>query len=128
MHRKFWSKLRTWFPINTCGWDLLDRKLVYCLRDILSTGIKLCVGLANERRRYIVTSSLIGWAHTQSNSWIKDRNFWVTFPVNILYLIVINSLWPSDAIYVVIDLGYSLSIEPLGTNVNQLQNIFLKKK
>ena len=30
-------------------------------------GIILCMGEANGRRRYIVTSSLIGWADTQSN-------------------------------------------------------------
>ena len=29
------------------------------------TEIILCMHPANERRRYIVTSSLIGWAHTQ---------------------------------------------------------------
>ena len=27
----------------------------------------ICVRLANERRRYIVTSSLIGWPHTQND-------------------------------------------------------------
>ena len=27
---------------------------------------------ANERRRYNVTSSLIGWAYTQNDSWIKQ--------------------------------------------------------
>ena len=31
-----------------------------------SSGIILCVHPANERRRYNVTSSLIGWAHTQN--------------------------------------------------------------
>ena len=30
------------------------------------TGIIFCVRPANERRRYNVTSSLIGWAHTQN--------------------------------------------------------------
>ena len=30
-------------------------------------GIILCMRPANERRRYIVTSSLIGWAHTQND-------------------------------------------------------------
>ena len=33
------------------------------------TGIILCMRQANERRRYIITSSLIGWAHTQSDRW-----------------------------------------------------------
>ena len=32
-------------------------------------GIILCMRPANERRRYIVTSPLIGWAHTQYDPW-----------------------------------------------------------
>ena len=28
------------------------------------------MGSAKERRRYTVTSSLIGWAHTQNDPWI----------------------------------------------------------
>ena len=31
------------------------------------SGIILCMRPTNERRRYIVTSSLIGWAHTQND-------------------------------------------------------------
>ena len=48
-----------------------------CTIDVLGTltmalsswtiRILLCMGLANERRRYSVTSSLIGWAHTLNN-------------------------------------------------------------
>ena len=34
-------------------------------------GIILGMGSANERRRYIVTSSLIGWAHTQNDPCIS---------------------------------------------------------
>ena len=33
------------------------------------SGIKLCMCPANERRRYIVTSSLIGWVHSQNDPW-----------------------------------------------------------
>ena len=32
-------------------------------------GIILCMHPANGRRRYNVTSSLIGWAHSQSDHW-----------------------------------------------------------
>ena len=43
------------------------------LSDILPfSGIILCMRpakWANDRRRYIVTSSLIGWAHTQNDPW-----------------------------------------------------------
>ena len=50
-------------------------------------GIILGVGLTNERWRYIVTSSLNGWAHTQNDSCCpspneakperKDKNAWI---------------------------------------------------
>ena len=39
------------------------------------SGIILCMSPANERRRYIVTSSPIGWAHTQNDPWAIIR-FW----------------------------------------------------
>ena len=32
------------------------------------------MGSTNERRRYIVTSSLIGWAHTQTDSFFTDSS------------------------------------------------------
>ena len=34
------------------------------------TGISLGMHPANERRRYIVTTSLIGWAHTSTDPWV----------------------------------------------------------
>ena len=37
------------------------------LKHSTGTGIILCMCLANERWHYIVTSSLIGWAHTQND-------------------------------------------------------------
>ena len=37
----------------------------------IKTGIILCLHPANERRRYIVTSSLIGWVHTQNDPCLK---------------------------------------------------------
>ena len=33
-------------------------------------GNMLCMHPANERRRYIVTSPLIGWVHAQNDLWI----------------------------------------------------------
>ena len=36
---------------------------------LLCSGVILGMGSANERRRYIVTSSLIGWADTQNDPW-----------------------------------------------------------
>ena len=32
-------------------------------------GLVFCMRPANERRRYTVTSSLVGWAHTQKDPW-----------------------------------------------------------
>ena len=37
---------------------------------LVISAVSLCMGSANEKRRYIVTSSLIGWAHTQNNPCI----------------------------------------------------------
>ena len=41
--------------------------------------------LANERRRYTVTPSLIGWAHTQNDQ--RTCGIWSTFPIATLYAI-----------------------------------------
>ena len=38
----------------------------------------LDMGSANERRRYIVTLSFIGWAHTQNGPWGDDKGVRVT--------------------------------------------------
>ena len=35
--------------------------------------IILCMCPANERWRYIVTSSPIGWAHTQNDPWVRSQ-------------------------------------------------------
>ena len=43
--------------------------ITHRLREGKHAGINLSMRPANERRRYIVTSSLIGWAHTQNNPW-----------------------------------------------------------
>ena len=48
---------------------VLQRKHNMCTRIsymLLKSGIILCMHSANERWLYIVTSSLIGWAHTQN--------------------------------------------------------------
>ena len=41
--------------------------MVMLIRTGNDTGVILGMGSANERRRYIVTSSFIDWAHTQRN-------------------------------------------------------------
>ena len=53
-----------WSPVYTIRWQLQGAQY---------TGIILWMRPANERRRYNVTSSLIGWAHTQNNPWIQHE-------------------------------------------------------
>ena len=62
-------------PIVACWYALTGRdssKAKYCVKQyrlpwISFTGIILGMGSSNERRRYIVKSSLIGWGHTQDD-------------------------------------------------------------
>ena len=58
--------------ITWCQCCMLWKHLKWNTQSIkfLLAGIILGVGLANERRRYIVTSSLIGWAHTENDPWL----------------------------------------------------------
>ena len=39
--------------------------------DTIWPGMILCMRPANERRRYIVASSPVSWAHTQNDPWIS---------------------------------------------------------
>ena len=52
-------------------WVTEIKMMLFCstfyVRGIMKAGIILCLHPANERRRYIVTSSLFGWAHTQND-------------------------------------------------------------
>ena len=53
-------------------------------------GIILCIRPASEGRRYIVTSSLIGWAHTQNDPW-RCPSIWRCLAIdsrNTEYLII----------------------------------------
>ena len=50
------------YTCPNCGWSLL----VVSSGMILTTWIILCKRPANKRRHYNVTSSLIGWVHTQN--------------------------------------------------------------
>ena len=51
----------------------------YCKKWVIA-GIIFCMHPANERWRYIVTSSLIGWAHRQNNPCIVMMSSWKTHP------------------------------------------------
>ena len=41
-----------------------------CISQVRLAGITQGMGSANERRRYIVTPSLIGSDHTQNDPWV----------------------------------------------------------
>ena len=63
---------QAWFfpPIIQLHFGVLTTRLLYSKilkKKSSHTGIIFCMRPANERRRYIVTSSLIGWAHTQND-------------------------------------------------------------
>ena len=55
--------------INIYEWHLLLNKKLY---EIIA-GIILGMGLANDRQRYIVTLSVIGWAHNQNDPSIDSK-------------------------------------------------------
>ena len=63
--RTFWGTLRRLITISLLFHDE-------------SAGIILCMGPANERRRYDVTLSLICLAHTQNDPWkcVHNENPW----------------------------------------------------
>ena len=57
----------TWFITSKCHH-------VGCLPPTQSAGIILCMDSANEKRRYNVTPSLIGWAQTiRRMIWVRPR-------------------------------------------------------
>ena len=63
-----WNKWNYVSAVATYGLCAQSFWLFLCCVQIQCTptsGITLCIRPANERRRYIVTSSLIGWTHTQ---------------------------------------------------------------
>ena len=64
--------------------EVMENSIKYVIDTLLNTGIEymynlllicytagiiLCMCSGNERQRYIVTSSLIGWAYTQNGPW-----------------------------------------------------------
>ena len=60
-------------------YNMIDDSVILNLDDpiLYDPGLILCMRPDNGRRRYIVTSSLIGWAHTQNepcdNKYYKPK-------------------------------------------------------
>ena len=66
-----------WWTSNilwTMAWKINKFKALYISRD------HFCMHPANERRRYIVTSSLIGWAHAQNDHCMSSLVILMCFP------------------------------------------------
>ena len=59
-----------------CNVMIIESLLTLPSRSTTMPGIILCMCPANERRRYNVTSSLIGWAHTQNDPWMPLTHLW----------------------------------------------------
>ena len=65
-------------------WQSWGEYLCLCHLPGMGSGIILCMHPANERRRYDVTSSLIGWVHTQNDpcglevklDWFQEKHKW----------------------------------------------------
>ena len=58
-----------------CIIPIIDVHLVFKTIYTTEPGIMLCMRPANERRRYNVTSFLIGWSHTQNDPCKMRMNF-----------------------------------------------------
>ena len=62
-----WGHCRScWCPVSLRRQVIISMVLTMLNKQ---AGIILCMRPANERRRYSVTSSLIGWAHAQNAPW-----------------------------------------------------------
>ena len=66
-----WCRQATSHYLNHCWQRSAEPYGITMNQDIgtRSVGILLCMRPANERRRYIVTSPPIGWAHTRNDTW-----------------------------------------------------------
>ena len=58
---------RIWYTLYTPRFSMETTLTKLCA---VEPGIVLCMSSANERGRYNVTSSLIGWAHIQNDPWV----------------------------------------------------------
>ena len=63
------------------------------------TGIMLAMGSANERRRYDVTSSLIGWTYTHNDPWLSPYWEWSLNWTRLRYTTFDHTVWWSELSY-----------------------------
>ena len=69
----YFLEMKQWYNCASASETTL-KKMGKCVTLIhYEAGIILWMRPANERRRYIVTSSLIGWAHRQNDPWVSSN-------------------------------------------------------
>ena len=56
------------YILHLCGWMII----LVVKWDFVYPGIILSMGFANGRRCYIITPSLVGWAHTQNDPFVPE--------------------------------------------------------
>ena len=84
---------------SPCWWSVIIIHNAYPSSSATSSGIILCMCPANERRRYNVTSPLIGWAHTKwslhhHHHHVLGRfNIMTIFPAKVIPIIKIWQSW-----------------------------------
>ena len=80
---------------TTLYWNVVSHWLHGCIYE-------MSMRLANERRRYIVTSSRIGWAHIQNHPWKPQPNktqqshvdVWIFYGIYAVFMCDIHArLW-----------------------------------
>ena len=86
-------------------------------------GIILCMHPANERLRYNVTSSLIGWAHEQDDPWAWTKRPTVCRPHFQMYRLewilieIFNKVYPSRSNSWQVSIGPGNGLVPWGNKL-----------
>ena len=90
--------------------DIVELLMMWFIFELTYSGIILCMRPANGRQRYIVTSSVIGWAHTQNDPCLFKSG------LDVLLLVLLNSVMVviSDVLLVIHNL--------IASNFTQLYN------
>ena len=85
-------------------------------KSLSSSGIILCMCPANERRRYNVTSSLIGWVHVQNDPCFLEEGFLLPVPSHCFEMIKSPNIF-SFFFFVKILHGKFNSLRPSDSNM-----------
>ena len=83
-----WSLIGTASTVFPESWQVFPSQ--QWRRAVEPAGIILCMSPTNERWHYIVTSSLIGWAHTQNHSWTRQKK---KLPPRLPRVTICSNIW-----------------------------------